>query len=114
MDPEDIEAQGETAGGDGLTKTVQEGVQPLVGIELGVGDEAAGIIQGGVQEGLPLAAAGALDIGAVEHVGLPDLVGMFSFEFLVPGGSQQLALGETTLLEKAIEGGGRETGGALA
>jgi integrase len=114
LDPEDIEAQGETAGGDGLTKTVQEGVQPLVGIELGVGDEAAGIIQGGVQEGLPLAAAGALDIGAVEHVGLPDLVGMFSFEFLVPGGSQQLALGETTLLEKAIEGGGRETGGALA
>jgi hypothetical protein len=84
----DLEANGEAAGGDGLAKTVQEGVQALVGVELGVGDEAAGIIQNGVPESLPLAAAGALDVRAVEHVRLPDLVGVLGFEFLVRRGAR--------------------------
>ena len=110
----DIEANGEAAGGDGLTETVQEGVQSLVGVELGVRDEAAGVIQDGVQEGLPLTAPGALDVRAVEHVRLPDLIRVLSFEFFVCRGREQLALGEATLLEEAIEGGSRQTGRAVA
>ena len=97
-----------------MTKTIPEGVQSLVSVELGVGDEAAGIIQGGVQKDLPLAAPGTLDVRIVEHVRLPDLVGVFRFEFLLRGKSKQLALGEAALFEEAIEGGGRQTGGALA
>ena len=69
-----VEADGDAAGGDGLAQAVQKGIQSLVGIELGVRDEAAGVVERGLQEDLLLAAARALDPGAEEHVGLPDLV----------------------------------------
>ena len=59
-------------------------------IELGVRDEAAGIIQSRMQVGLHLAAAGALGVGAEEHVGLPDLVAVFDLELLVRRWSEQL------------------------
>jgi hypothetical protein len=65
-----VEADGQTTGGDGLAQTVQAGIQPLAGIELGVRDEPAGIVESGVASRPYLAAAGALDVGAEEYVGL--------------------------------------------
>src|SRR5271165_6971209 len=55
----DIEPHRHAAGGDGLAQTIEAGIQSLAGIELGMRDEAAGVIQGGVQKCLHLAAAGA-------------------------------------------------------
>ena len=79
----DVEPDRHAAGGDGLAQTIERGIESLAGIKLGVRDEAAGVIESGVQEGLHLAAARALDVGAEEHVGLPDLVAVFGFELLV-------------------------------
>ena len=101
-----VETHGQAAGGDGLAQAVQAGIQALAGIELGVRDEPAGIVEGGMQEGLHLAAAGALDVGAIEHVGLPDLVAVFGFELLVRRRGEQLPFGEAALFEEAIQGGG--------
>jgi len=77
-------------------------------------DEAAGIIQGGVQEGLHLAAAWALDVGPEQHVGLPDLIAGLSFELLVRGRDQQLALSEAALFEEPVQRGGGHAGSVLA
>ena len=101
-----VEPDGQAAGGDGLAQAIQAGIQSLAGIELGVRDEPAGIVEDGVQKGLHLAAAGALDVGAEEHVGLPDLIAVFGFELLVRRGSEQLAFGEAALFEEAIQRGG--------
>ena len=105
-----VEAGGEAARGDGLAQTVEEGIQALVGIELGVRDEAAGIVERGLQEDLHFAAAGAVDPGAEEHVGLPDLVGALGFVLFVCGGlvEQELALGESAGAQETIESGGRQ------
>ncbi len=97
-----IQPHRDTAGRDGLAQAVQANVQALAGIELGVRDEPAGVIEDGLQQSLHLAAAGALDIGAIEHVRLPDLIGVFGFELLVGRGSEQLALGEAALFEETI------------
>ena len=105
-----VEPHRHAAGGDGLAQTIQAGIQSLAGIELGVRDEAAGIIQDGMQEGLHLAAAGALDVGAEEHVRLPDLVAVFGFELLVRRRSEQLAFRKAALFEEAVEGGGGDAG----
>ena len=107
-----VEAGGNAAGGDGLAQAVEKGVQSLVGIELGVRDEAAGVVERGLQEDLHLAAARALDPGAEEHVGLPDLVGELGFVLFVGGGfvEQQLAFGEAAGAQEAIERGGRKAG----
>ena len=101
-----VEADGHAAGGDGLAQAIQAGIQALAGIELGVRDEPAGVIERGVQEGLHLAAAGPLDVGAEEHVGLPDLIAVFGFELLVRRGSEQLPFREAALFEEAIQRGG--------
>ena len=69
-----------------MAQAVEKGVQSLVGIELGMRDEAAGIVERGLQEDLLLAAAGARDPGAKEHIGLPDLVGKLGFVLFVRGG----------------------------
>ena len=58
--------------------------------------------QDGMQQSLHLAAAGTLDIGAIEHVRLPDLIGVFGFELLVRRGSEQLAFSEAALFEETI------------
>jgi hypothetical protein len=102
-----VEAQGQAARGDGLTQAVQEGIEALVGIELRVRDQAAGVIERGLQEHLHLAAGGALHPRTEKHIGLPDLVGEFSFVLFVRGGfiEQQLALGEATGAEESIERG---------
>jgi hypothetical protein len=55
-----------------------------------------------VQQGLHFAAARMLDIGAIEHVGLPDLIAVFGFELLVGLRSEQLALRKAGLFEKPI------------
>ncbi len=110
----DVEPGGHTTGRDGLAQTIERGIESLAGIELGMRDEAAGVIQGGVQEGLHLAAAGALDVGTEQHVGLPDLIAGLGFELLVGGRDQQLALGETALLEEAVQRGGGDAGSVLA
>src|SRR6202035_3491271 len=96
----------QAAGGDGLAQTVQAGIQALAGVELGVRDEPTGIVESGVQVGLYLAAAGALDVGAEEHVGLPDLVAVFGFELLVRRRSEELLFRETALFEKTVQGRG--------
>jgi hypothetical protein len=63
-----VEAGGNAAGGDGLAQAIEKRIQSLVGIELGVRDEAAGIVECGLQENLLLAAAGTRDPGAGEFV----------------------------------------------
>jgi len=102
-----IEASGQTTGGDGLTQAVEEAIETLIGIELGVRDQAAGIVERGLQEHLHLAATGALYPRAEEHVGLPDLVGMLGFILFVPvgggAGLQQLPLGKSTGAQETIE-----------
>ena len=97
-----IQPHRDTAGRDGLAQAVQADVQALAGIELGVRDEPAGVIEDGMQQSLHLAAAGTLDIGAIEHVRLPDLIGVFGFELLVRRGSEQLAFSEAALFEETI------------
>ena len=117
-----IEAGGDAARGDGMAETVEEGVQALVGIELGVGDEAAGIVESGLQEDLHLAGvgvgSGAADPGTEEHVGLPDLVGALGLVLFVGGGGgllqQELARGESAGAEEAIESGRGQSGVGLA
>jgi len=54
-----VETCGNAAGGNGLAQAVQEGIQALVGIELSMRDEAAGIIERGLQKDLLLASARA-------------------------------------------------------
>src|SRR5580658_2850644 len=66
-----VEASGDAAGGDGLAQAVQKGVESLVGIELGVRDEAASVVERGLKEDLHLASAGPFNPRAEEHVGLP-------------------------------------------
>ena len=107
-----VEPGGHAASGDGLAQAVQKRIQSLVGIELGVRDEAAGIVERGLEEDLHLAAARALDPGAEQHVGLPDLIGVLGFELLVRGGfgEQQLAFGEAAGAQETIERGGRQAG----
>jgi len=56
-----VEARGEAARGEGLAQAIEKRIQPLVGIELGVRDEAAGIVERSLQEHLHLAAACALN-----------------------------------------------------
>ncbi len=98
-----VEAHRQATGGDGLAQTVQAGIQSLAGIELGMRDEPAGIVESCVQVDLRLAAAGALHVRAVEHIGLPDLVAVFGLELFVRGRSQQLLFREAALLEEAIQ-----------
>ena len=107
-----VEAGGDAAGGDGLAQAVQKGVQSLVGIELGVRDEAAGVVERGLEEDLLLAAARPCDPGAEEHVGLPDLIGKLGFVLFVRGGfvEQQLAFGEAAGAQETIERGSRQAG----
>ena len=107
-----VEASGEAAGGDGLAQAVEKSVQSLIEIELGVRDEAAGVVECGLQEDLLLAAAGACDPGAEEHVGLPDLIGKLCFVLFVGGGfvEQELTFGEAAGAQEAIERGGRKAG----
>lgn len=107
-----VEAGGNAAGGDGLAQAVQKGVQSLIGIELGVRDEAAGVVECGLQEDLLLASARACNPGAEEHVGLPDLVGELGLVLFVRGGlvEQELAFGEAAGAQETIERGSRKAG----
>jgi len=104
----DVEADGNAARGDGLAQAVERGIESLAGVKLRVGDEPAGVIERGMKEDLPAAAAGAGAPGAEQHVGLPDLVGEFGFELFARRRGQQLPFRKTTLFEKAIERGGRQ------
>ena len=95
-----VEPRGDAAGRDGLAQAVQEGVQPLVGIELGVRNEAAGVVQRGLEEDLLLAGVPSgsrpPDPRAEQHVGLPDLIGKLRFVLFMRGSfvEQQLTFGE--------------------
>lgn len=93
-----------------MLQAVEQRLQPLVGIELRVGDEPAGVVQDGAEEDLTLPAAGTLDVGAVEQVRLPDLITELRFELLVPGLAEQFPRGEAALLKEAVERGRRERG----
>ena len=44
----DVEPDGHATGGDGLAQTIEAGIESLAGIELGMRDEPAGVIQSGV------------------------------------------------------------------
>jgi hypothetical protein len=81
----DVKFGGQASAGDGLTQAVQECVQSLLVIELGMGNEAAGVVQHGKQKGLHAPAARTLDIGAKQQVGLPHLVAELSFELFASG-----------------------------
>src|SRR5689334_18576178 len=91
-----VEAGGNAASGDGLAQTVQEGVESLVGVELSVRDETAGVVERRLKEDLLLAAARPLDPGAEEHIALPDLIGELGFVLFMRGGffEQELAFRE--------------------
>jgi hypothetical protein len=56
---ESFRSGGDAAGGDGLAQAVEKGVESLVEIELGVRDEAAGVVERGLEEDLLLASARA-------------------------------------------------------
>ena len=83
-----------------------------MGIELGVGDEPAGVIERGLQKDLPFSSARPLDPGAEQHIGLPDLIGVLRFVVFVRRRlvEQQLAFGEAAGAQETIEGGGRQAG----
>ena len=89
----------------------QKGVQSLVGSTV-VRDQAAGVVSCGLKEDLLLAAAGALDPGAEEHVGLPDLIGERGFVLFMRGGfvEKELTFGEAASAQETIERGGRKAG----
>jgi hypothetical protein len=93
-----------------MPRAVQKGIQPLVGIELGVRDEAAGVVERGLEKDLLLASTRAFNPRAEEHVGLPDLVGELRFVLLARGGfvEQQLALGKPAGAQETIERGSRQ------
>jgi hypothetical protein len=77
-------------------------------------DEAAGVIERGVEKGLNPPATRAPDPGAEQHISLPDLVAEFGFELLVRLGREQLPLREAALFEEAIQRGRRDGGCFLA
>ena len=91
-----VEARGNTAGGDGLAQAIEKRIQPLIGIELRVRNEAAGVVQRGLEEDLLLASARPPDPRAEQHVGLPDLIGKLRFVLFMRGSfvEQQLTFGE--------------------
>jgi len=105
-----VESGGDAAGRDGLAETVQKSIQSLVGIELSVGDQTAGIVESGLEEDLLLAPTGPSDPGAEEHVGLPDLIGKLRFVLSMRGGliEQQLTFGEPAGTQETIQRGGRQ------
>jgi hypothetical protein len=109
----DVEADGHAPGCDSLAEAIQGGIQSLVWIELGVRDETACVIKDGMKEDLHLAAAGALDVRAKEHVGLPDLVAVLSLELFVCRRSEELTFGQAALLEETVKGGRRDYGVVL-
>ena len=43
-----VEARGNTARGEGLAQAIEKRIQPPIGIELGVRDEAAGVVERGL------------------------------------------------------------------
>ena len=108
-----VEARGNTAGGDGLAQAIEKRIQPLIGIELRVRNEAAGVIERGLKEHLHFAGvpsgSRALNPRAEQHVGLPGLVGKLGFVLLVRGGfvEEQLTFRESVGAQKAVERGGR-------
>jgi hypothetical protein len=73
-------------------------------------DEAAGVVERGLEEDLLLAAAGPRDPGSKEHIGLPDLIGKLGFVLFMRGGlvEKELALGETAGAQEPIDRGGRQ------
>jgi hypothetical protein len=109
----DVEADRHATGCDSLAEAIQGRIQSLVWIELGVRDETAGVVEDGMKEDLHLAAAGALDVRAEKHVGLPDLIAVLSFELFVRRRSEELTFGQAALLEEAVEGGRRDLGVVL-
>jgi hypothetical protein len=94
-------------------QAIEKRIQPLVGIELRVRNEAAGVVERGLQEHLHFAAAGAPNPRAEQHVGLPDPIGKLGLVLLVRGGfvEQQLAFGESAGAQETIERGGRQRAG---
>jgi len=94
-----------------MAQAVQKSIQSLVGIELGVRDKAAGVVERGLKEHLLFAAAGPLDPGAEEHIGLPDLIGELGFVLFVCASfvEKELAFGEPAGAQETIERGSRQT-----
>lgn len=100
----DVETSGHAAGGHGLSQAIEESIQSLLGIKLGVEDQPASVVQDGIQDGLHPSAAGALDVRSEQHVRLPNLITKLRLELLAGRWRQQLPLSEATLLEKAVQG----------
>jgi hypothetical protein len=109
-----IQAGGHAACGHGLAQAIEERIQSLVRVKLGMRNQAAGVVQNGVQEDLHASPTGALNVRAEQHIGLPDLVATFRFELLVRWRGQQLASGQAAPLEKAIQRGRGDGGGIAA
>ena len=65
-----------------MAQAVEEAIQALIGIELGMRDQTAGVVERGLEKHLPLAAAAALHPRAEQHIGLPDLIGRSAWYFL--------------------------------
>jgi len=101
-----VEPDGNTASSNGLAEAVEQGIESLAGIELGMGNQPAGIIQYGIEEALKPSPFGSVDVGPEHHIGLPDLVGKLGLELLVSGGfrTKQLLLGEAASFDESIQG----------
>src|SRR5688500_9788732 len=86
----DMAADRNAAGGNGLAQAMEQTFQSLFGIELGMRDQTAGIVENAAEKTLALAAANPLNVGAEHDIRLPDLIGVFRFELLEAGFTQQL------------------------
>ena len=102
----DVQANGYTTAGHGVAQTIQRGIESLAGIKLRMRDEAAGVIERGVEENLHASAIGAPNPGAEQHIGLPDQVAELGFKLLVGLGRQQLPFREAALFEEAVQSRG--------
>jgi hypothetical protein len=92
-----VEPGWHTTACDGLTQTIEHGIESLAGIELGVRDKAAGVVERGVEKNLHAATTRPLDPGTEQHVGLPDLIAELSFELLMGLMCEQLPFRQATM-----------------
>jgi len=96
-----VELSGEAPSLQGVEQAVAEGVGILAQVELGVGDEA-GVV---VDEGEEIALSEPADVdyaGAVEAIGLPQVVGELGFEASAILGRCALSV-EAVALEDAVD-----------
>ena len=91
-----IEFLGDAALEKGLLEAVLELRKAMIGVELGVADEAGGVIEDGIEEGPGSRAIHRGEVRAIERIELPAVIG------IVEGEGSAVGLGEGEILVKAF------------